>query len=107
MWDLPGPGHNPMSPALAGGLSTTAPPGKPLPLFLDESGYMLINFVYLLKEPAFSFIDLCHCFLCFYFIYFCSDLDVFFLLLTLGFVCLSFCSSFRCNVRLFEIFLVS
>ena len=29
MWDLPGPGHEPMSPALASGLSTTAPPGKP------------------------------------------------------------------------------
>ena len=29
MWDLPGPGLEPISPALAGGLSTTAPPGKP------------------------------------------------------------------------------
>ena len=29
MWDLPGPGHEPVSPALAGGFSTTAPPGKP------------------------------------------------------------------------------
>ena len=29
MWDLPGPGLEPMSPALAGGFSTTAPPGKP------------------------------------------------------------------------------
>ena len=29
MWDLPGPGLKPMSPALAGRLSTTAPPGKP------------------------------------------------------------------------------
>ena len=29
MWDLPGPGHKPVSPASAGGLSTTAPPGKP------------------------------------------------------------------------------
>ena len=29
MWDLPGPGHEPVSPALAGRLSTTAPPGKP------------------------------------------------------------------------------
>ncbi|XP_059864756.1 bromodomain-containing protein 8 isoform X6 [Delphinus delphis] len=27
MWDLPGPGHEPVSPASAGGLSTTAPPG--------------------------------------------------------------------------------
>ena len=29
MWDLPRPGLESMSPALAGGLSTTAPPGKP------------------------------------------------------------------------------
>ena len=28
MWNLPGPGIKPMSPALAGGLSTTGPPGK-------------------------------------------------------------------------------
>ena len=30
MWDLPGPGLEPMSPALAGRFLTTAPPGKPL-----------------------------------------------------------------------------
>ena len=29
MWDLPRPGLEPVSPALAGGLSTSAPPGKP------------------------------------------------------------------------------
>ena len=28
MWDLPGPGLEPVSPALAGGFLTTAPPGK-------------------------------------------------------------------------------
>ena len=28
MWDPPGPGLEPVSPALAGGLPTTAPPGK-------------------------------------------------------------------------------
>ena len=28
-WDPPGPGHEPVSPASAGGLSTTVPPGKP------------------------------------------------------------------------------
>ena len=32
-WDLPRPGLEPVSPALAGRLSTTAPPGKP-PSFL-------------------------------------------------------------------------
>ena len=34
MWDLPGPGLKPVSPALAGGLLTTAPPGKPPMLLL-------------------------------------------------------------------------
>ena len=29
MWDLPGPGVKPVSPALAGGFLTTAPPGEP------------------------------------------------------------------------------
>ena len=29
MWDLPKPGLEPVSPALAGRLLTTAPPGKP------------------------------------------------------------------------------
>ena len=29
MWDLPGPGLEPVSPALAGGFLTTLPPGKP------------------------------------------------------------------------------
>ena len=32
MWDLPGPGFEPVSPALAGGFLTTAPPGKPVRL---------------------------------------------------------------------------
>ena len=33
MWDLPRPGLEPMSPALAGRFSTTAPPGKPQEIF--------------------------------------------------------------------------
>ena len=33
MWDLPGPGLEPVSPALAGGFLTTVPPGKPLALY--------------------------------------------------------------------------
>ena len=33
MWDLPRPGLEPVSPALAGRFSTTAPPGKP-PFFI-------------------------------------------------------------------------
>ena len=36
MWDPPGPGHEPVSPALAGGFPTAAPPGKPsVPLFME------------------------------------------------------------------------
>ena len=37
MWDPPGPGHEPVSPESTGGLSTTAPPGKPQPSVLRES----------------------------------------------------------------------
>ena len=33
MWDLPRPRLEPVSPALAGRFSTTAPPGKPLSTF--------------------------------------------------------------------------
>ena len=36
MWDLPRPGLEPVSPALAGRFSTTAPPGKPGPFTLNQ-----------------------------------------------------------------------
>ena len=36
MWDLPRPGLEPVSPALAGGFSTTAPPGKPQIFYLKK-----------------------------------------------------------------------
>ena len=36
MWDLPGPGLEPVSPVLAGGFLTTAPPGKPDILLFDH-----------------------------------------------------------------------
>ena len=39
MWDLPRPGLEPVSPALAGRFSTTAPPGKPHPHLLNTSLY--------------------------------------------------------------------
>ena len=38
MWDLPGPGLKPMSPALAGRFLTTAPSGKPSHSDFDASG---------------------------------------------------------------------
>ena len=37
MWDLPGPGLEPVSPALAGGFFTTAPPGKPERAILEAT----------------------------------------------------------------------
>ena len=40
MWDPPGPGLEPVSPASAGRLSTTAPPGKPW-LFFNWAFYFL------------------------------------------------------------------
>ena len=43
MCDLPRPGLEPVSPALASGFSTTAPPGKPLILFFS-SRFSLIFF---------------------------------------------------------------
>ena len=35
MWDLPRPGLEPVSPALAGRFLTTAPPGKPCLIFFN------------------------------------------------------------------------
>ena len=37
IWDLPRPGLEPVSPALSGRFSTTAPPGKPHIIFLDST----------------------------------------------------------------------
>ena len=81
---------------------------SPIPFFHDKSGERFINFVYLLKQPAFSFIDLCYCFFNLYLIF--SDLIfmISFLLLTLGFVSASFLSCFMNKLGcLFEIFLGS
>ena len=44
MWDPPRPGLEPVSPALAGRLSTTAPPGKP------DIVLKLINFCFKVKS---------------------------------------------------------
>ena len=41
MWDPPRPGLEPVSPALAGRFSTTAPPGKPLAIFLMTPNTLL------------------------------------------------------------------
>ena len=53
MWDLPGPGLEPVSPALAGRFSTTAPPGKPAEeYFLTKHQSYTFNILY------FSIVDL-------------------------------------------------
>ena len=44
MWDLPRPGLVPVSPALAGRVSTTVPPGKPYTSFLYFILYCILNY---------------------------------------------------------------
>ena len=40
MWDLPGQGLEPLSPALAGGFLTTAPTGKSLSCYLNLNSHL-------------------------------------------------------------------
>ena len=59
MWDLPGPGIEPVSPALTGGFSTTEPPGKPKRKFfcvceISNSVLFSIRFVNLGPPPFVS-----------------------------------------------------
>ena len=52
MWDLPRPGLEPMSPALAGRFSTTAPPGKPLDLSKQKEKDEIYTYRQLIVIPA-------------------------------------------------------
>ena len=52
MWDLPRPGLEPMSPALAGRLSTTAPPGKPKFILVLQSSLNDLNCLRFLSNGA-------------------------------------------------------
>ena len=52
MWDLPRPGLEPVSPALAGRFSTTAPPGKPGIRILKQERKIVID--YLLNSSGMS-----------------------------------------------------
>ena len=52
MWDLPRPGLEPMSPALAGRFSTTAPPGKPFVLFLNQKEISSVGTYYQKSDVA-------------------------------------------------------
>ena len=42
MWDLPRPGLEPVSPALAGRFSTTVPPGKPTVFYFNLLYFILL-----------------------------------------------------------------
>ena len=53
MWDLPGPGLEPVSPALVGRFLTTEPPGKPS--FIYSSVYLLIPNSQFIPPPPFPF----------------------------------------------------
>ena len=56
MWDLPRPGLEPVSPALAGRFSTTAPPGKPRPQILMPVLFLPIFLFYFVLFYLFNFI---------------------------------------------------
>ena len=75
MWDLPRPGLEPVSPALAGRFSTTAPPGKPLGFVFLMLSWM--SYLYILD------INLIGHIICKYFLLF-SSLSFYFVS---GFLC--------------------
>ena len=47
MWDLPGPGIEPVSPVWAGGFLTTAPPGKSQEVCLFDVFHVYSGYVHL------------------------------------------------------------
>ena len=55
MWDLPRPGLEPVSPALAGRFSTTAPPGKPGRWLLNHCATREDPVVVFLRQQSVSF----------------------------------------------------
>ena len=76
MWDLPGSGIQPMSPALAGGFFTTESPGKPcvLVFVLKVSAVLCIKlkqtFTDIWKESPLTFLPSPSLHICLYIIYF-------------------------------------
>ena len=80
----------------------------PLLLILEEmlsAFHCWISFLF--KEPSFGFIDLSVVFEVSVSFISALILVIYFLLLTLSFVCCSFSSCFLCKIKLFETFLVS
>ena len=64
MWDLPRPGLEPVSPALAGGFPTTAPPGKPRHIFKVSCVFifLLLSFkslLFILDNSPLSWVFFC------------------------------------------------
>ena len=55
MWDFPGPGLEPLSPALAGGFLTTAPPGKSPPPCIFENPHGIVTNMSLLLLVTLDF----------------------------------------------------
>ena len=53
MWDLPGQGMKPVSPALAGGFLTTAPPGKSPVLYFYAHFLLLKTYMFRKKIPRY------------------------------------------------------
>ena len=53
MWDLPRPGLEPVSPALAGRFSTTVPPGKPPCCLLSDGEGLAQLFLVLTSQELF------------------------------------------------------
>ena len=62
---------------------------------------MVFNFIYLLEESAFSFVDFCYGLFAFAAFFLALVFVMSFLLVNLGFFISSFYSCFRCRVRLF------
>ena len=56
MWDLPGSGIEPVSPALAGGFFTSESPGKPIRLVFFFFSFFLLFSVYLGFPHVFTWI---------------------------------------------------
>ena len=52
MWNLPGPGIKPVFPALAGGFSTTGPPGEPKNVYKREVLLLHIEGHVLMEERS-------------------------------------------------------
>ena len=73
IWDPPGPGLEPTSPALAGGFLTTAPPGKPLAFF----SFLFFSFILFRLWFCFIFLFFLVSFLVFYFYFILYSLLLF------------------------------